>query len=85
MRHYKILQDGYILSIGKGAGGEELTESEYTQILDSIRNKPAAPDGYGYRLTADLTWELYELSGEGDPELTAEETLDIILGGSANA
>ena len=44
MRHYKILQDGYILSIGKGAGGEHLTESEYTQILDSIRNKPAAPE-----------------------------------------
>lgn len=85
MRHYKILQDGYILSIGKGAGGEEMTESEYTQILDSIRNKPAAPDGYGYHLTADLTWELYELPGEGDPELTAEETLDIILGGGANA
>ena len=57
MRYYKILQDGYIISIGKGAGGEDLTESEYTQILDSIRNKPTAPDGHEYRLKSDLTWE----------------------------
>ena len=85
MRHYKILQDGYILSIGKGAGGEDLTESEYTQILDSIRHKPAAPDGYGYRLKSDLTWECLELPvtpEDADPDLTDAEALAIILGGA---
>lgn len=76
MRYYKILQDGYILSIGKGAGGEDLTESEYMQILDSIRNKPAAPDGYIYRLKSDLTWERLEqpvTPEDADPDLTDAE------------
>lgn len=85
MRYYKILQDGYILSVGKGAGGEDLTESEYTQILDSIRNKPTAPDGYGYRLKSDLTWERLELPvapEDADPDLTDAEALAIILGGA---
>ena len=85
MRYYKILQDGYILSIGKGAGGEDLTELEYTQILDSIRNKPTAPDGYDYRLKSDLTWERLELSvtpEDADPDLTDSEALAIILGGT---
>ena len=85
MRYYKILQDGYILSIGKGAGGEDMTESEYTQILDSIRNKPAAPDGYEYRLKSDLTWERLELPvapEDTDPDLTDSEALAIILGGA---
>ena len=85
MRYYKILQDDYILSVGKGAGGEDLTESEYTQILDSIRNKPTAPDGYGYRLKSDLTWERLELPvspEDADPDLTDAEALAIILGGA---
>ena len=85
MRYYKILQDDYILSVGKGAGGEDLTESEYTQILDSIRNKPTAPDGYGYRLKSDLTWERLELPvspEDADPDLTDAEALAIILRGA---
>ena len=85
MQYYKILQDGYIISVGKGAGGEDLTESEYTQILDSIRNKPTAPDGYGYRLKSDLTWERLELPvspEDADPDLTDAEALAIILGGA---
>lgn len=85
MRYYKILQDDYILSVGKGAGGEDLTESEYTQILDSIRNKPTAPDGYVYRLKSDLTWERLEQQvtpEDADPDLTDSEALAIILGGA---
>ena len=85
MRYYKILKDGYILSIGKGSGGEDLTESEYTQILDSIRNKPTAPDGHEYRLKSDLTWERLELPvapEDADPDLTDSEALAIILGGA---
>lgn len=65
--------------------GVEISEEKYAEILNMIRNKPTAPDGHGYRLTADLTWELYELPEEADPDLTAEEALDIILGGGANA
>lgn len=42
--------------------GEEITEAEYNNILEIIKNKPIAPEGYDYRLTVDLQWELYELS-----------------------
>lgn len=55
--------------------GKQITEEEYTDILNMIHNKPTAPDGYGYRLTDDLKWELYELSPEDheDEEATAED------------
>lgn len=63
--------------------GKEITESEYNSILKTIRNRPAAPDGYSYHLTESMEWELYELPEEdADPDLTAEEALDIILGGA---
>lgn len=42
----------------------EITEAEYNTILEIIRNKPTAPDGYGYKLTDSLEWELYELPKE---------------------
>ena len=84
MRYFKILQDGYIRAIGQGAGGEELTEAEYSTFLENIHNKPAAPDGYGYRFTDANEWELYELPivEDDDPEVTEAEALEIILGGA---
>ena len=55
--------------------GKEITEAEYNEILSMLRKPPTAPDGYGYRLTADLVWELYELPPEEvtDEEATAED------------
>lgn len=55
--------------------GVEISEEKYAEILNMIRNKPTAPDGYGYRLTDDLKWELYELHAEDqeDEESTAED------------
>ena len=41
--------------------GEEITEAEYNHIKAIIDNRPTAPDGYGYRLTINLEWELYEI------------------------
>lgn len=54
----KYEQDGYILCLGVG---EEITENEYNTILDKINNRPTAPEGFTYRLTAALEWELVEL------------------------
>lgn len=88
MRYYKIVNGDYLIAVGTGNGGEEITEAEYNNIVDMIRRSPAAPEGYGYRLKSDLTWELWELpvtAEETDPELTAEEALDIILGGGSDA
>lgn len=80
MRHYKVIDNGYVTMFGTGYGGEEITAEEYSTIMEVIKSKPTAPDGYAYRLKADLTWELYELPVV-EEELTAEEALAIILGG----
>lgn len=61
--------------------GEEITETKYNEILSMLRNRPTAPDGFAYRLTRELEWELYEAPVEEEPELTADEALEIILGG----
>ena len=85
MRYYKLIEDGYIIAIGTGAGGTEITNEEYENILTVIRSQPAPSDGKGYKLTESLEWEEYELpivDVDEDPELTDEEALDIILGGA---
>ena len=82
MRYYKIIEDGYVLSIGTGSGGSEITKEEYEDIISVIRSAPTAESGYQYRLKADLTWELVELPPVSeDEEISADEALDIILGG----
>lgn len=74
MRYNKRLSDAYIIAIGTGPGGVEITEEEYNTIMDVIRNRPTA-EGKGYRLKADLTWEEYDLPPEPEApeELTTEE------------
>lgn len=76
MRYYKQISDDYILSIGTGIGGIEITESEYNEIMEVIRNRPSA-EGKGYRLRTDLTWEEYDLPPE--PPVKDEITLDDAL------
>ena len=62
--------------------GQPIAAEEYERILSMLRNPPEAPEGWGYRLTESLEWELYELPPEDpDPELSAEEALSILLGG----
>ena len=59
---YKYINNGYIIGVGTGAGaGREITEEEYNEILDKINNRPTAPEGFTYRLTTALEWELVEL------------------------
>ena len=65
--------DIYVECVGTGNVGTELTESEHNTIVQKIRNKPTAPNGYTYKLRADnLKWELVELpepiDEEADPE-----------------
>lgn len=58
----KYINDNYIVGVGTGAGtGSEITEDEYNTILDKINNRPTAPEGFTYRLTTALEWELVEL------------------------
>lgn len=53
--------------------GVEITEPEYNEIQSLIKNRPTAPDGYAYRLTDALEWELYELPTEDTTEESATE------------
>ena len=85
MRYYKQISDSNILAIGIGMGGTEIIESEYSEIMSVIQNRPQA-DGKGYRLKTDLTWEEYDLTPEPEPsdedELSDTEALNILLGGA---
>ena len=75
MRYYKHIENDYVLYIGTGPGGEEITAEEYENILTIIRSRPTAEVGYGYRLKTDLNWELYELPPveEVEQEATMED------------
>jgi len=75
MRYYKTIDSGYIISIGTGNGGTEITEAEYAEILTAIRNKPTAREGFDYRLKTDMTWEEYELPPVEPEPPTAEQSL----------
>ena len=80
--YYKNIEGDYITGIGMGIGDVEITQEEYENILSVVRNRPTPEAGYDYRLKTDLTLELVELPLEPeDPDLTADEALDIILGG----
>lgn len=70
---YKYTNDKFIIGVGTGAGGEEITEQEYNTILAKINNRPEAPEGYSYRLTIAMEWELVEVP---KIEPTAEENIE---------
>lgn len=62
MRYYKLVINELFVSVGQGGEqGEEITEAEYNHILSIIKSRPNAPEGFAYRLTEELEWELYEL------------------------
>ena len=78
MRYYKTIIDGYIMTVGIGDIGTEITEEEYSTILTTIRNRPAPPEGKGLRLKANLTWEEYDLPDPEPDEVTGEDVLDAL-------
>lgn len=81
---FNIRKDsGYIVGIGENIGGEEITASEYDEILSVIRSKPAGTETTDYRLREDLTWEEYEIEPpEENPDIDDTEAFDIIFGGA---
>lgn len=84
-KYYKQISTDCITAIGTGAGGTEITEAEYNEIMSIIQNRPTA-EGKGYRLKADLTWEEYDLPPVPEPsdddEISTYEALNILLGGA---
>ena len=95
MRYYKLLEDNKLIAIGTGPGGTEITEAEYTELLTMIREKASLVDKlYSGEITIDevpADWQEEiqrrvdeRIAQQGtieEQELSAEEALDIILGG----
>lgn len=95
-RYYAQYNDhGKLIAIGTGHGGTEITEAEYNDLLTEIRAKASLVDQlYSGEITiADVPAEWQEeiqrrvderIAAEGEveeQELSADEALDIILGG----
>ena len=82
MRYYKIIDNGYILGIGAGSGGTEITQEEYDAIMSAIQSRPSDTDTTGYRLTTALTWESYEKDpvNIGLEEVDADEIASALEG-----
>ena len=95
-RYYKQTDGMYILAVGVGAGGTEITEAEYNTLLSEIREKAALVDKlYSGEITiedvpTDWQGEIQSrvderISAEGaaeEQEISAEEALEILLGGA---
>lgn len=98
MRYYaQYNESGKILAIGTGYGGTEITEEEYNRLLTEICTKAALVDQlYNGEITIDhvpTEWKEEiqrrvdeRIANQGtleEQDISAEEALDIILGGEA--
>ena len=96
MRYYaQYSEDSRLIAIGTGNGGTEISEAEYNALLTMIREKAALVDKlYSGEITIDdvpTDWQEEiqrrfdeRIAAEGaadDQDISAEEALDIILGG----
>lgn len=96
MRYYKLIENDTIIAIGTGPGGTEITEAEYNAILSEIRDKAdLANKLYNGEITIDavpVDWkeeiqrrvdERIAANGTAEEQdISAEEALDILLGGA---
>lgn len=95
MRYYKQLDDsGALIAIGTGPGNTEITEAEYNALLSEIREKAAYVEKlYTGEITIDDVPEAWcegvqrdvdairAAEEEAAQDISAEEALNIILGG----
>lgn len=95
MKYFAQYENGILTAIGTGNGGTEITEAEYNALLAEIREKAAIVDRlYSGEITIDdvpAAWqeeiqrrvdERIAADGEAaEQDISAEEALDILLGG----
>lgn len=62
------VNNGYIVSVAHNVANGNITDEQYRNIQEAIRCKPTAPQGFDYRLTEELVWELYKLPQGVDEE-----------------
>lgn len=77
--YFKVRSNGYILGLGIGSLGEQITEEEFNELTEIFHNVPVR-EGYHYNLREDLTWEEEEDIPEPIDEISPEEALGILLG-----
>lgn len=97
MRYYAQYNNyGKLIAIGTGYGGTEITEAEYNALLAEIREKAALANKlYNGEITIDAVpadWQKEiqrrvdeRIAAEGiaeEQDISAEEALDILLGGA---
>ena len=96
MRYYKRVYNDIVIAIGTGYGGTEITEAEYNALLSEIREKSAMVDKlYSGEITIDevpADWQeeiqrrvderIAAEGSAGEQDISAEETLNILLGGA---
>ena len=97
MRYYKHYNEaGKLVIIGTGNGGTEITEAEYNALLAEIREKASLVDKlYSGEITIDEVPEDWQeevqrrvderIAAEASAEeqdISAEEVLEILLGGA---
>lgn len=83
MRYCKTIIDNYIISVGTGNGGEEITQAEYEEIMATIQSHPVDTETVTYRLKTDLTWDAIHVDPPEPPEEVDDaEALEILLGGA---
>ena len=97
MRYYARYENDKLLAIGTGPGGVEITQEEYNRLLTEIREKASLVDKlYNGEITiesvpADWQEEIQRrvderIAQQGtleEQDISAEEALDIILGGES--
>lgn len=96
MRHYALYnEDNKLLAIGTGAGGTEITKEEYDRLLAEIRTKAElvnkiyseeitlaeVPEEWQAEIQRRVDERIAMQEELEEMELSAEEALDIILGG----
>lgn len=97
MRYYaQYNENNALIAIGTGAGGIEITESEYNALLTEIREKAALVNQlYSGEITIDAVPTEWQdevqrrvderIAAEGSAEeqdISADEALEILLGGA---
>ena len=78
MRYYKNTEDGYLMAIGTGDGGTEISEEEYNALLIFLNERPEAPENMEYWPTATLDWELRELTKPTIEEAAVQDMLNAL-------
>ena len=77
MNYCLIISDGYINGFCQSEDSvlNPITEAEFNRIKSIHSERPAAQDGFTYKLKADtLTWELVELPPIDDTDEDATES-----------